>query len=157
MLASLSLVLKKRKKPHTFCKNLSKPTYFQVFSSKLGFTRPLTGLLLQIFGFCNQLIKPNHCFPPWLCFLLSPIFPRTGLRILYSVSELWNSCNLLPREGKDLLLHGLCVALPILSALVTEQMLQLRGHHLLSQISLQKETPAAKSLQPQHVHQGNFL
>lgn len=59
------------------------------------------------------------------------------------------------RKGEDLLLSGPCVALPVLNALVTEQVLPLRGHHLLPWSSLRKGTPAARSPQPQHLHQGN--
>lgn len=69
-------------------KNLSRTKYFHVNSRKCHFTRPLTGLLGQIFGSheqgslpacpSHQLIKSWHLPSPQLCFFLSLLSPRTG-------------------------------------------------------------------------------
>lgn len=164
---SLLLFLMEKDWP-ILCKNLPRTKHFNVNPSKCGFTSPLTGLLVQIFAF-HKHAQLTACYkspagwsktpsPTSALLLSSLISPRCGLRrLLFGPLGHPSPAMLLLKERQDLLLHGPCVALPVLSDLVTEQMLQLRSCHILSQRSLWKDMFAARFPQPQHVHQSNSL
>lgn len=87
MFISLLLALKEKGESLSY-KNQSRTKYFHVNSRKRGFTRPLTGLLGQIFGShkqgelpacpSHQLIKPQHLPLSQPCFFSSLISHWTG-------------------------------------------------------------------------------